>query len=241
MNDRLFAKSLLALGIAAIFLLWLGRYTDIDIMLADRMFDVSKHDFVWRRNWFAVVFMHEAMKIALIAFGLALTAIFIVCSTVLPNFLTNATRRKLGVVVASFVLVPVSISLLKATSIHACPWDLKRYGGGAPYLRLLDALPVDVVAGHCFPAGHASSALWLAAFAVFWLPWRPQKAAVVFAIGLVPGGALGWVQQMRGAHFLTHTLWSMWLTGLIIAVAARLLYSPANGEKAANEKICQRV
>jgi len=30
------------------------------------------------------------------------------------------------------------------------------------------------------------------------------------------GAALGWIQQMRGAHFLTHTLWSMWIAGSFI-------------------------
>ena len=30
------------------------------------------------------------------------------------------------------------------------------------------------------------------------------------------GAASGWLQQMRGAHFLTHTLWSMWISCAIV-------------------------
>ncbi|WP_374709539.1 hypothetical protein [Massilia scottii] len=37
------------------------------------------------------------------------------------------------------------------------------------------------------------------------------------------GFALGWVQQLRGAHFLTHTLWSMWWTCLIVSILYVLL------------------
>ncbi|UUZ57577.1 hypothetical protein LP419_13670 [Massilia sp. H-1] len=30
---------------------------------------------------------------------------------------------------------------------------------------------------------------------------------------------IGWIQQLRGAHFLTHTLWSMWIAcALVITV-----------------------
>lgn len=232
MNDKIFRQCLLALGIAAVFLFWLNRYTSIDVALADWMFDFSKHEFRWRHTWFAAVFMHESMKIALIAFGLALLALLVVDCTILPDFLANDTRRGLRLVVASFVLVPLVISVLKSTSIHACPWDLERYGGAAPYLRLFESLPVQAVAGHCFPAGHASSGLWLASFAVFWLPRSRTLAAVGLGLGLVPGAILGWVQQMRGAHFLTHTLWSMWTACLVIVVLARLLYSSPTTEVA---------
>jgi len=79
-------------------------------------------------------------------------------------------------------------------------------------------LPNGVAAGHCFPAGHATVGLWLAAFLIFWLPDQPKKALVVFCSGIALGFILGWVQQMRGAHFLFHTLWSAWLASLIILV-----------------------
>jgi membrane-associated PAP2 superfamily phosphatase len=128
------------------------------------------------------------------------------------------------VVAASAITVPLAVSLLKSQSIHHCPWDLQRYGGFALYLRLFDKLPAGAVAGHCFPAGHASSGLWLAAFAVFWLPERPRMAAIVFALGLVPGLLMGWMQQMRGAHFLSHTLWSAWIATLVFVLTARFLY-----------------
>jgi membrane-associated PAP2 superfamily phosphatase len=196
------------------------------------MYDFSKHEFTWKHNWFAAVFMHQSMKVALIAFGLALLALLVADYTILSGFLANDTRRGLRVAVASFIMVPLVTSALKSTSIHACPWDLERYGGTSPYLRLFESLPEHVAAGHCFPAGHASSGLWLAAFAVFWLPRRPMLAAASFVLGLMPGAILGWVQQMRGAHFLSHTLWSMWWAGLVIVVLARLLYSSATTELA---------
>jgi len=228
MNNRVLGQCLLVLGIAAAILIWLGEYTNVDIMLADWMFDFSTHEFPWREHWFAAVFMHGSMKVALIAFGVALVGLLAADYVMLSGFLDDDMRRGLRVVAAAFVLIPATISMLKSTSIHACPWDLQRYGGNAPYLRLFELPTSPIVAGHCFPAGHASSGLWLASFAVFCLPARPRLAMTGLVPGMVPGAILGWVQQMRGAHFLTHTLWSMWYAALVIVLLARWQYGPPN-------------
>jgi len=118
----------------------------------------------------------------------------------------------------SAVIIPTVISLLKRFSYSHCPWNIDRYGGDMPYMRLLDSVPVGLPPGQCMPAGHASSALWLASLAVFWLPGKPRFALVTYLGGLASGFILGWFQQMRGAHFLTHTLWSVWIAGLIVFV-----------------------
>jgi membrane-associated PAP2 superfamily phosphatase len=82
--------------------------------------------------------------------------------------------------------------------------------------------------GQCMPAGHASAGLWLVALAVFWLPERPRLAGAVGAAMLALGFAMGWVQQLRGAHFLSHTLWSMWIACAIVTVLWHCLYKKEN-------------
>ena len=94
--------------------------------------------------------------------------------------------------------------------------SIDRYGGSEPLLRVLDWVPPGWHAGHCFPAGHASAGMWLAALAVFWLPHHPRRALAVFLGGSGVGLLLGWVQQMRGAHFLTHTLSTAWITSAVV-------------------------
>lgn len=225
MTDKLFKQCLIALWVAALMLVYTGRYSDIDVRLADWMYDFSEHKFPWKENWFAAVFMHQWVKGILIGLGLILFASMAINQAFALDRFIPATLRTLYVVILSYALVPLVVGVLKSHSIHSCPWSLERYGGSAPYLRLFDALPAGVAAGHCFPAGHASSALWLAAFAIFWLPGRRKTAALVFFAGSIPGLMLGWVQQMRGAHFLTHTLWAMWISSLVILILARLFRS----------------
>lgn len=227
MSQRRFLCGLAVLLCVAAVLIVIGRYTELDLALADHYYDAVAASFPARDAWFFEFLMHRMVKALMIAVGmvpsLALLADWVLGHTLLPG---NA-RRALSVVVLSSLAITLFISLTKHFSIHHCPWDLSRYGGFAPYLRIFDALPEGASAGRCFPAGHASSALWLASVCAFWLPASPRRALAVFLAGLLPGLALGWVQQMRGAHFLTHTLWSAWIAALVILLLARLIMPAA--------------
>lgn len=233
MTRRQLRSSVLALLLAALLLVWLGRWTDADLYFADLLFDFGSNAFPLRTEWLFEHFLHHTMKALMIAVALVPVTMLLADGCNSWQLFDSVTRRKLAVVVASAILVPVAVSAMKAVSIHHCPWNLSRYGGFAPYLRLFDSLPAGVSAGHCFPAAHASSALWLASIAVFWLPDHPAKACAAFAAGLCPGLALGLAQQARGAHFLSHTLWSAWVAALIVLMLAHgLRLSCRAGRKA---------
>ena len=219
----------LALLASALLIAGLAQFSDLDLALADRSFDAALRQFTWRDAWFADVFMHRWLKVPLTVFGVALVLAALVDAIWRWPRLDSSGRWALRASAALAVLVPSSISVAKRLSQSHCPWSLDRYGGHALYVRLLDALPAGIEPGGCFPAGHASSALWLVGLCLWWLPRRPRMAAAVFAAGLAAGLALGWVQQLRGAHFLSHTLASMWiasawvwLTLLLFALAQRL-------------------
>jgi len=214
-----------ALIAAAVLILWIGHGTDIDLYLADAMFDRASGVFPWQHAWLAERFNHELLKTALQLLGFAVIAVAVWDCFKPWRSWTVARRTGIRVLALAAVLVPAVISLLKRFSVSHCPWDLQRYGGNEPYVRLLDLMPAGLPAGHCMPAGHASSALWLLAVAVFWLPSRPRMAAAVGAAMLVFGFAVGWMQQLRGAHFLTHTLWSVWIAVFIVNLLYRMLSS----------------
>lgn len=211
------------LAATGLFILWIGRCTDIDLMLADAVYDPVHRLFPWRHAWLTETFSHVILKGAL-----TLSAVWCMLAAAFDAFRprqahTSVSRLRLRVAGLSALLVPLSISLLKQTSDAYCPWDLARYGGSAPYLRLFDVLPAGIAPGHCLPAGHASSALWLVALCVYWLPDRPRTAGKAAVLALACGAAVGWMQQLRGAHFLTHTLWSMWLACAVVLAVIHLL------------------
>lgn len=208
-------------------ILWLGRATDIDLMLADAVYDTATATFPWRHAWLADTFSHVILK-GVLTLAAASCILAAAVDAVRPHAGRTALERlRLRVVAGSALLVPGVISILKQASVAHCPWDLARYGGSAPYLRLFDALPPGAAAGHCLPAGHASSALWLVSLCALWLPARPGRARQVGLAALLSGGMVGWMQQVRGAHFLTHTLWSLWLACAVVLVIVLVLQGPA--------------
>lgn len=201
--------------LAPLLLMALSLWTDVDTALADSAFDAHAGMFRLRDAWLSTTFNHVILKRAFT--GLALLILIAVswdlCS---PRPWSWLRRFQLRVIALSALLVPSTIGLLKQLSDSHCPWDLQRYGGSAPYIKLFEGFPSGVSPGHCMPAGHASSALWMISLAVLFIPQRLLQAAIVLILLLSLGIGVGWMQQLRGAHFLTHTLWSAWIALSIV-------------------------
>ncbi len=212
------AGAYFALMLSALLVIAIGRFTNIDLIIEDYYYSPELNVFVWKNSWFANQLMHIYVKDIIIFIVLIFIGFVVIDVLRHFTFIDTWLRVRLRFAVIAAILIPTIISGLKQTSALHCPWDVRRYGGTASYLRLFDAIPANMDAGHCFPAGHASTGLWLAALCVFWLPHRPRAALVVCMAGLGAGFLLGWVQQMRGAHFLTHTLTSVWIASAIMLI-----------------------
>lgn len=213
-----YKRCAIALCIFATVNILVGQFTNIDLIIEDYYFSTITHQFPWKDTWFAKNLMHGYVKYVITDIGRLLWLIVLLDLIYPWPIIKQWLRVRLRFVVIASILIPSLVAILKHFSALHCPWDLMRYGGFAPFIRLFDHVPNMMKAGACFPAGHATVGLWLAALCVFWLPNKPKTALVVFLAGLSVGLALGWVQQMRGAHFLFHTLWSIWLAALVIFI-----------------------
>jgi membrane-associated PAP2 superfamily phosphatase len=122
--------------------------------------------------------------------------------------LATSARASLAVSVVSALLL---VTVIKGFSKTSCPWDLQIFGGVATYISHWDVFQVDGGGGHCFPAGHASTGF---AFMAAYFSLRQNgapSARTWLACAVLAGLILGVSQQMRGAHFMSHTLWTAWL------------------------------
>ncbi|SFH02228.1 Membrane-associated enzyme, PAP2 (acid phosphatase) superfamily [Duganella sp. CF458] len=210
------SRGVLALTASAALILWLGQSTDVDLRLADMVYDRARGVFPWQHAWLAEQFNHVILK-ALLSCLAGAAVVLALWDAWRPRANWGPARRLgMRVLGMSAISVPVVVSLLKRASTSHCPWDLERYGGHAPYIRLLELMPAGVEPGHCLPGGHASSALWLIAISAFWWPEQPRKALGVGALMMAFALGVGFMQQLRGAHFLTHTLWSAWVACLVV-------------------------
>ena len=122
--------------------------------------------------------------------------------------------RRIQLVVGALVSL-IIMALMKRISVTSCPWDLQAFGGPAHYVSHWSLGTIDGGSGRCFPGGHASSAYAFVALCLPWLmpPAGQQRArapgwrwlGVLLFAGLVAGA----VQTVRGAHYPSHTLWTL--------------------------------
>ncbi|MEY4564968.1 MAG: hypothetical protein RLZZ618_4245 [Pseudomonadota bacterium] len=107
------------------------------------------------------------------------------------------------------LLASLAVAALKSISTSSSPWDLQAFGGVAQHVSHWRWGVLDGGSGHCFPAGHASTGFaFIGGFFVF--RGSPQVSRRWLACALIAGLLFGLGQQVRGAHFMSHTLWSGW-------------------------------
>ena len=138
-----------------------------------------------------------------------------------PAAARGVARRRLvaAATVATLLLVPA----LKRLSQTSCPWDVVDHGGAVPWVSHWALGVADGGPGHCFPSGHAVAAFAFMVPALAARARRPRVARVLLAGVGVLGLLFGAVQVLRGAHYLSHVLWSAWLcAALAVAVDAAL-------------------
>lgn len=198
------------LAVSALAIIGASELTRLDLIMADWMFDAQLHVFPGRHAFFFETIMHAGAKQLLVSVWCVVVVLAALPNTVRPSCLSKPMQFRLRWVATLAVINSGLVSWLKHHMPHACPWDITRYGGALPWFSTFER-HTPVMVGHCFPAGHATSGLWLSALCLLWLPHQPRKALATALLGLATGLLLGWSQQMRGAHFLSHTLSSVWL------------------------------
>jgi len=137
-------------------------------------------------------------------------------------------RRERVAVVLLVALALLAVNLIKNQSQTSCPWDLQAFGGRASYVSHWNLGQSDGGSGRCFPGGHASSAF---GFLALCLPWLQPPGAEVRhrAVGqrwllaiLFTGLVAGAVQTVRGAHYPSHTLWTLVVCSAVSLAGWRL-------------------
>ena len=193
-----------ALTLALLLALLAWDLSRLDMVLAAWMGGAV--GFPLRGHWLLTVVLHDGARRAgwllVVALCLALWWPFG------PLKRVPATVRLQ--LVATTLLSLLAVVALKSGSSTSCPWDLQAFGGVAQHASHWSAL-ADGGPGRCFPAGHASTGFaFLGGYFVFRREHR-RMARIWLLSALATGLSLGLAQQLRGAHFMSHTLWTAYL------------------------------
>lgn len=214
------------LGALGLLVAW--DASGLDLALARAVAD--GRGFALRDNWLAGVVLHDWMRrLAFLAATWLLAGIWWPVGPL--RRLPRVARAQWA---ASLLLALALINLIKHASASSCPWDLAEFGGAAGYVTHWAWGLSDGGPGRCFPAGHASAGFAFVGgfFAFRAVSADAARACLIAAVGA--GLLLGAAQQLRGAHFMSHTLWTAWLCWMAAWTvdAAGRLWRRENGEMA---------
>lgn len=205
-SKRFFIANVGVLVISAVALIGLSRDARLDFAIARLFYDTAAGGFYLRDHHWLRAIGHDGLKWFVLTVWLGALAVAVAS---LSAKRLRAARADLWWFCIAALAVALVISWLKSQNAHACPWDLHAFGGFQFWYALLEA-PAASRPGRCWPGGHASGGFALVAGYFAWRDSRRSFARLWLVSGLGLGASMSAVQIARGAHFLTHNLWTLW-------------------------------
>jgi len=198
------------------------EYSGLDLWLGRHFYDQSLGLWPYRKHWLTEDLLHRGGRYLVVAMAVAVLALLI------GSFFREGLkpyRKDFAFILVAGLSGPAIVGLLKSLTHIYTPWTLQIFGGERPYIRIFDHVPANSSVGHAFPAAHASGGFaWISVF--FVLRRRGIKRyRLSLALPLGLGILFGFAQQIRGAHFLSHDLFSLGICWLCAALWSRLFYT----------------
>ena len=122
--------------------------------------------------------------------------------------------------VVALLTIPILTWLVREGSASACPRDLAAFGGELAQRPFLDFSWQAIGSGRCNPSGHMSSYSWWLALCFLRPPQRRGLGVLILCI--LAMFALGSVQILKGAHFMSHLIFSVWWAGVACLILVRV-------------------
>ena len=233
-NVRWRQQALLIAGALMALLIW--DASGLDFWISSQIATLNHSlvpGFSMRHAWFTEELLHRGGK-----FFYGVVFVWLAYNYFRP--LTTAVRigrRRQRWWFMTIVLCIAAISLLKYLSKSSCPWDLAAFGGTATQLSHWNFVLADGGPGKCFPSGHVSGAFALLGVSYAIRPISAKIANWALVAVLALGTILGAGQVLRGAHFVSHVLYSAWLCWLICFVSDRVYAGNARREAFAKRTV----
>lgn len=178
--------------------------------------------FFLKQSWALKVLNHQYVKNIIILCDVLFFFAWL-ASFKFSNF--RSTRWQNGYFFMMVILGVSVIGILKSYSSHSCPWDITVISDTGISWNFMKG------SGHCFPGGHASTGFsLLVGYFVFRLS-DPPRARFYLIASIILGFAMGWAQMMRGAHFISHNLWTGWIIWALNVLMYGITYQHFDPER----------
>ena len=194
----------------------LSEYTGLDEYLARLVYDPATQSWPWKNNFWTAGVLHNFGK-DLVVYIMAAIFLFFIASFFIKKI--RPFRKGAFFMIAGGLSGVAIVSLLKNTTHIYTPWDLSIFGGDRPHVLLFDSAPKGLPVGYAFPGGHSSGGFSFLTLYFLLEYYKPKYKYYGLLVGLGLGGLFAMAQELRGAHFLSHDLFSMvicWYSAMAI-------------------------
>ena len=123
---------------------------------------------------------------------------------------------------------PVIVAYLKGHNHICTPWELTIFGGNLPYIRVFDAVPAGTPIGQGFPGGHSSGGFAYISVYFALTAMRSKYRFYGLFLPLLLGLLFSVTQEIRGAHFPSHDMFSFVVCWLSCQFLSLFFYGARN-------------
>ena len=224
-GNRAFILSVAALFTAFLFF----ELSDVDLLVESWFYSETTQTWLLdRENQLARLLFYDGIKgvLSLFVFGLIGTLLIFGKRPFVQRY-----KEGMKVVILSMILIPLTVSSLKAVTNVPCPKNITCFHGTTPYVKVLDSYPEGYQQKsrcRCYPAGHASGGFALLSLYFLFQNSRNRRRALAAALAL--GWTMGLYKMLIGDHFLSHTVVTMLLAWIMVQAIARYVYRPRSEE-----------
>jgi membrane-associated PAP2 superfamily phosphatase len=192
--------------------------TSFDLQVQDLFYDPVRGWRVDAKAPLPRLIFYQGPKWVLVVFVLGLLACIVAPASMAPSMPLSPVQA--GFLLTCIVVAPITAWFIKRHTGVLYPCYVERYGGKEPYRTLLESIPrvPGRRRGRGFPAAHCSGAFALMSL-YFVMPGPLRWLGL--GLGLVAGWIVGLYQMLKGVHYLSHTIVTMFLVWTIILLLSR--------------------
>lgn len=196
------------IALSALFLAIYAEYTDLDLWIAHQFYDSVNQQWPLRSMFITKTLLHDDAQIVIKLLGIVSISLVVISrmSERLRTF-----RKPLTYLFLATFTGPLIVTILKSTTHMQTPWRIAEFGGDMPYIRLFDSVNETLPIGYAFPGGHSSAGF--AFFSLYFLCYfyAPTYRYLGLIIPLTLGILFAVDQEIRGAHFFSHDVMSLFI------------------------------
>lgn len=210
-------------SIVLAILVFVFHESTLDHLLISPFYSKIPPHWPWRNSFVTEKIIHKGGVKFIILFTVSLLGICFLNGKIKKNKLNQFFIC--FSILASALSIEV-IYLLKKINPIQCPWNLDFFSGNDRFVSLYQFFDTNLSFPKCFPAGHSSAAYaWISFYFASQLITGKKNYKWLLP-GLILGFVYGFDQQIRGAHFFSHdiaTLFLCWIISGGMAIMAKII------------------